>query len=67
MAFAVKMHSYSLSGALKKRSTAARACSTSPVAADDVGLAECGLPKTPSRSIRRCSSTCDSAYRLPPV
>ena len=44
MAFCVKMHAYSLSGALKWASTAARACSTVAVAADEVGFAECGLP-----------------------
>jgi hypothetical protein len=38
------MQAYSLSGAPKKRSTAARALSTSAVAADEVGLTECGLP-----------------------
>ena len=31
-------------GRVKWRSTAARACSTSTVAADEVGLTECGLP-----------------------
>ena len=44
VALGVKMQAYSLAGALKNRSTAARACSTSTVAADDVGLTECGLP-----------------------
>jgi len=61
LAFAVKMQSYSLSAARKKRSTAVRAASTSAVAADEVGLAECGLPNTVSRSRRWCSSTCDVA------
>ena len=44
VAFGVKMQAYSPGGALKWRSTAARARSTSAVDADDVGLTECGLP-----------------------
>ena len=44
VALGVKMQAYSLSGALKYRSTAARARSTSTVAADEVGLTEWGLP-----------------------
>ena len=46
MALAVKITLYSAGEALKKRSTAARACSTNAVAAAEVGLSECGLPST---------------------
>ncbi len=61
------MHAYSASDALKWRSTAARARSTSRVAAADVGFTEWGLPKTVSRRSNWCSSTWDAAYTLPPV
>ena len=44
VALGVKMQAYSLSGALKYRSTAARARSMSSVDAEEVGLIECGLP-----------------------
>ncbi|MEZ5123934.1 MAG: hypothetical protein R2736_20610 [Solirubrobacterales bacterium] len=67
LAFAVKMQVYSTSSAPKKRSTSPRACSASAVDAAEVGLTECGLPKTARRNRLRCSSTCEAAYRLPPA
>ena len=49
VALGVKIATYSSGDAWKKSSTAARACSTSSVIAAEVGLTECGLPKTRSR------------------
>jgi hypothetical protein len=53
--------------ALNQRSTARRASSTAAVAADDAGLAECGLPKTLDASHSACSRTCDAAWSPAPV
>ncbi len=61
VAFGVKIVTYSSGEAWKNASTAARARSTSSVIAAEVGLSECGLPKTLSRSSARCSLSCDSA------
>ena len=61
LAFAVKTTVYSSGEAFTNDSTAARARSASSVAAREVGLSECGLPKTPSRSSARWARTCDSA------
>jgi len=65
-AFGVKIAVYS-PAALKKSSTAARALSTRSVIALELGLAECGLPKTLLASMSACSRTCEAACRLPPV
>ncbi len=50
LALAVKMARYSAGSALKKSKMELCALSTSWVAASDVGLDECGLPKTCSCS-----------------
>jgi hypothetical protein len=57
----VKTTSYCAGSALKKSRTRARAASTSSVAARDVGLRECGLPKTPAQRKSAWARTCDSA------
>ena len=67
MAFGVKITAYSSGLALKYLSTAARARSTSSVAADEVGLSECGFPYTPDRRRAACARSCDRAGSPAPV
>jgi hypothetical protein len=61
VAFGVKIATYSSGDARKKSSTVARARSTNAVIAAEVGLSECGLPKTFCRKSWRCSASCESA------
>ena len=67
MAFGVKMTAYSSGLVLKYLSTVARARSTSSVAADEVGFAECGFPYTAARSRAACACSWDRAGSPAPV
>jgi hypothetical protein len=57
VAFGVKMTAYSSGEALKKDRIVVRVRSMSAVAARDVGLSECGLPKHPSRRRSACAAS----------
>ena len=67
VAFAVNTHRYSSGDAPKKSSTARRALCTSSVVASDVGLFECGLPRTRVLSRSACAATWLRACSPPPV
>ena len=67
VAFGVKIATYSSGEALKNSSTCARARSASSVLAAEVGLIECGLPRTVLSSSRTCSCSCEAANSPPPV